>query len=178
VPAPGTRKEPGTRRRQRWTGRASYPQTSNDARTPSRRGIRCVCRSRLWPRQHRSSMRSRGLHRGPSTPTSKASMSCSSPSTSSAPSFWSPRCRGPRPGTEGETTPSLIKRIVVALTVDRDWILVKTEFFLYAARTPAPRGSHLPPSQAPRGLGRATVGTVDRPASRPRCVTPKPWPRR
>jgi AcrR family transcriptional regulator len=37
---------------------------------------------------------------------------------------------------EGETLAKLIKRVVNALNVDRDWILVKTEFFLYAARTP------------------------------------------
>jgi len=38
---------------------------------------------------------------------------------------------------EGESIRATIERVATALMVDRDWILVKTEFFLYAVRTPA-----------------------------------------
>jgi len=38
---------------------------------------------------------------------------------------------------EGESIRATIERVAAALMVDRDWILVKTEFFLYAVRTPA-----------------------------------------
>ena len=79
---------------------------------------------------------------------------------------------------EGETTPSLVKRIVAALTVDRDWILVKTEFFLYAARTPPPPRRSAPTVASstkswPGSYREPWTG----PACRPRCVTPRPWPR-
>jgi AcrR family transcriptional regulator len=36
-----------------------------------------------------------------------------------------------------EQIEALIERIVTALMIDREWILIKTEFFLYAARNPA-----------------------------------------
>jgi AcrR family transcriptional regulator len=38
---------------------------------------------------------------------------------------------------DGLTDAALVARIVEALLVDRDWILVKTDFLLHAARTPA-----------------------------------------
>ena len=38
---------------------------------------------------------------------------------------------------EGLTGAALVERVVDALPVDRRWILVKTDFLLYAARTPA-----------------------------------------
>jgi AcrR family transcriptional regulator len=38
---------------------------------------------------------------------------------------------------DGLTDAALVARIVDALLVDRDWILVKTDFLLHAARTPA-----------------------------------------
>jgi AcrR family transcriptional regulator len=41
---------------------------------------------------------------------------------------------------EGLTGSALVERVVDALPVDRKWILVKTDFLLYAARTPAVAG--------------------------------------
>ena len=38
---------------------------------------------------------------------------------------------------DGLTGSALVERVVDALPVDRKWILVKTDFLLYAARTPA-----------------------------------------
>lgn len=38
---------------------------------------------------------------------------------------------------EGESIRATIERVAAALMIDRDWVLVKTEFFLYAVRTPA-----------------------------------------
>jgi AcrR family transcriptional regulator len=37
---------------------------------------------------------------------------------------------------DGEEIEVLIERIVTALMIDREWILIKTEFFLYAVRNP------------------------------------------
>lgn len=37
---------------------------------------------------------------------------------------------------EGHSIPELVKRVVAALPVDRDWLLVRTDFMLYAARHP------------------------------------------
>ena len=40
-----------------------------------------------------------------------------------------------------EPVESLIERIVTALMIDREWILIKSEFYLYAARNPAAAAS-------------------------------------
>jgi AcrR family transcriptional regulator len=75
---------------------------------------------------------------------------------------------------EGETTPALVKRIVAALRVDRDWILVKTEFFLYAARTPAAAEaltSHR--RKLHNVLAELLSGTVDRAGLPPSLRNPK-----
>ncbi len=84
-----------------------------------------------------------------------------------------------------EDLPELVAQVVAALTVDRDWILVSTDFRLYAARTPelaaaltahrdevrdalastlAPAidRSGLPPSlRSPKGLAQAVIAIHD-----------------
>ncbi len=37
----------------------------------------------------------------------------------------------------GNSVPELVEKVVNALTVDRQWIMIKTDFLLHAARTPA-----------------------------------------
>jgi AcrR family transcriptional regulator len=75
---------------------------------------------------------------------------------------------------EGETIASLIKRVVAALMVDRDWILVTTEFFLYAARTPA-AAIALATYRAKlhSALARTLSGAIDRTALPPSLRTPE-----
>lgn len=40
-------------------------------------------------------------------------------------------------GRGERTVPALVERVVAALSVDRDWTMIKTEYFLHAARNPA-----------------------------------------
>jgi AcrR family transcriptional regulator len=75
---------------------------------------------------------------------------------------------------ERETTASLVERIVAALMIDRDWILVKTEFFLYAARTPAAAAtltSHR--TKLHNVLARLLSSAVDRTGLPPSLRTPE-----
>ena len=75
---------------------------------------------------------------------------------------------------EGETIASLVKRIVVALNVDRNWILVKTEFFLYAARSPVAAttlATHR--KKLHTMLARALADAIDRSELPPSLSTPE-----
>jgi AcrR family transcriptional regulator len=75
---------------------------------------------------------------------------------------------------EGGTISSLVNRIVDGLNVDRDWILVKTEFFLYAARAPAAAATlatHR--KKLHTTLARALANAIDRSGLPPSLSTPE-----